>query len=135
VTEDGALRHEPNIRVLREDMLLRLARQVAARHGDPDPELIQHAAGTREAVTRTTGSIVFSDAPSYIVAIKGRFRARRPYPPGRVPATGAEHRSYTVQVLVVDINTGAVTDSGSSLQFPDLTPLGTVVTDYQAAPQ
>jgi hypothetical protein len=115
-----------------ESELLAHARAIAARNGDPEPALIQHAYGSRFDVTRTTGSIVFSDAPSLIVVMEGNFRARRaPRPPLRrrdVPA-GEEFVSYPVQVLVFDVLTGQITDSGSSIQQPDLTPLGDVVTD------
>jgi hypothetical protein len=115
-----------------ESELLAHARAIAPRNGDPEPALIQHAYGSRFDVTRTTGSIVFSDAPSLIVVMEGNFRARRaPRPPLRrrdVPA-GEEFVSYPVQVLVFDVLTGQITDSGSSIQQPDLTPLGDVVTD------
>ena len=38
--------------------------------------------------------------------------------------------SYSVQVLVVDIATGNVTDSGGGNDYPDLPSVGPVVTDY-----
>lgn len=112
-----------------ERQLLALALEVAARNGDAEPELIQHARGSRYAVTRSTGSVVFSDAPSYIVVMKGNFRAPRPHPPG--PSRPPEERlvSYPFQTLVVNIETGQITDSGSSNQCPDLASLGVVVTD------
>jgi hypothetical protein len=131
VTKGDAMAHQPALRAFSEDMLVQLARQVAARNGDPDPELIQHASGTREAVTRTTGSIVISDAPSYIIAMKGHFRTPRPRPPGGAPAPEDAYLSYPVHVLIVDSTTGAVTDSGSSQVYPDLSPLGPVVTHYR----
>ena len=117
---------------LDESELLARARDVAARAGDPEPALIQHARGSRFDVTRTTGSVVFSDAPSIIVVMEGNFRSRRrspPRPQPDVPATD-EFVSYPVQVLVFDVATGQITDSGSSNQRPDLTPLGQVVTDH-----
>jgi hypothetical protein len=63
--------------------ILPLALEAAARSGDPDPQLVQHTRGTREEVTKTTGSWVHSDEPSYLIAIRGTFtrRVRRPPSP------------------------------------------------------
>jgi hypothetical protein len=116
-----------------ENELLALALEVAARKGDPNPELIQHARGSRFDVTRTTGSIVFSDTPSYIIVMKGNFRARRPRPPSQSRSNDEEFVSYLIQTLVVDIETGKISDSGSSNRAPDLTSLGEVVTDHGRA--
>lgn len=118
----------PIISAIDESELLALAREVAARSGDANPELIQHARGSRFDVTRTTGSIVFSDAPSYIVVVKGRFRRRRSRPGAR--PTDEQFVSYRFQTVVIDIGTGKITDSGSSDRAPDLTSLGEVVTDH-----
>ncbi|MGO9972052.1 MAG: hypothetical protein ACLP01_04430 [Solirubrobacteraceae bacterium] len=119
----------PTAGAIDENELLALALEVAARKGDPNPELIQHARGSRFDVTRTTGSTVFSDAPSYIVVMKGNFRRRRSRPPGADP-TDEQAVSYPFQTVVVDIETGEITDSGSSNQAPDLTPLGEIVTEH-----
>jgi hypothetical protein len=56
--------------------ILGLALHVAAQHGVANPELVRHTTGTREAVTGTTGSIVFDDHPSYLIAVRGAFTAR-----------------------------------------------------------
>ena len=98
---------------------------------------MQHTTGTREAVTRTTGSIVFDDQPSYLIAVRGTFmvRARGPWVPPelrRHPSAG-DDVSYSVQVLVVDIAFGRITDSGNSDHYPDLASVGPVVTDYQSS--
>ena len=104
--------------------ILGLALQVAAEHGDANPELVQHTTGAREAVTRTTGSIVFDDQPSYLIVVRGTFTAR-----GRGPWVPPELRrhpsawddvSNSVQVLVVDIASGRITDSGNSDHYPNL---------------
>jgi hypothetical protein len=121
----------PLIRVHDETEILTLARQVARRSGDPNPELIQHAAGTRETATRATGSIVFSDALSYIIVIKGHFRARRAAPPGRRYPEAEAFVEYPIQVLVTDIASGQVTDSGSTFDYPDLASVGAVITDHR----
>jgi hypothetical protein len=120
--------------VTNERDILRLALEVAARCGDPDPELIEHTTGTREAVTKTTGSWVYSDEASYLIAMRGKFSARRPRPPVVKPTeAGDELMSYPVQVLVVEIASGRVTDSGSSPDYPDLASVGPVVIDYRAS--
>lgn len=46
-----------------ETDVLQLALAIAARKGDPEPALIQHTIGTREAATKTTGSRVRSNEP------------------------------------------------------------------------
>jgi hypothetical protein len=43
--------------------------------------------------------------------------------------------TYPVQVLVVDVASGRVTDSGSSSEYPDLSSVGPVVADYPASAQ
>jgi hypothetical protein len=113
--------------------ILRLALEAAARGGDPDPELIEHTTGTREAVT-TTGSWVYSDEASYLIAMRGKFSARRPRPPVVKPTeAGDEFMSYPVQVLIVEIASGRVTDSGSSPDYPHLASVGPVVIDYRGS--
>jgi hypothetical protein len=126
--------HGPLPVVRNEGDILRLALEVAARSGDPNPELVQHTSGTREAATKTTGSWVPSDQPSYLIAIRGRFTTRRPRPP-LSPELAPKHAvnetmSFPVSVLVVDIESGRVTDSGSSYEYPELASVGPVVTDY-----
>jgi hypothetical protein len=121
-----------------ETDVLQLTLAIAARKGDREPALIQHTIGTREAATKTTGSWVRSDEPCYLIAMRGNFtapRPRRPYVPGRhshdaVPETV----SYSVQVLVVSIATGRITDSGGGNEYPDLDSVGRVVTDRRSGP-
>lgn len=121
--------------VKKEADLLPLALEAATSARDPNPELIQHITGTREEVTKTTGSSVHSDEPSYLVAIRGDFTRRRPFPPG--PAW--DHRrneveSYSVKLLVVEIESGRITDSGGGLTYPDLSDFDPVVTDCRRSP-
>jgi hypothetical protein len=120
----------PAVSAIDESELLARALRVAARLGDPDPELIQHARGSRFEVTRTTGSTVFSDAPSYIIVMKGNFRARRATRPRHRYPDDEQFVSYPFQTLVIDIETGQTTDGGSSHLAPDLASLGEVVTDH-----
>jgi hypothetical protein len=63
-----------------EGDILRLALEVAARSGDPSPELIEHTTGTREAATKTTGSWVHSDEPSKADAHGGSNGVAQPVP-------------------------------------------------------
>jgi hypothetical protein len=111
-----------------ESALLPLARKVAAQSGDPNPELIQHARGSRFELTQTTGSVVFSDAPSYIVVMKGNFHTRRTN--RRARPTDAPLASYSFRTIVIEIETGKITDSGCSDHAPDLTALDAVITDH-----
>jgi hypothetical protein len=125
--------YQPLPVVTNEADLLKLALQWAAEKGDPDPELIQHTRGTREAVTKTTGSWVRSDDPSYIIAMRGKFKyrlARRPFVPGRSHDDEDDFVACSVQVLVVNVETGRTTDSGGGDQYPDLASVGSVVTDH-----
>ena len=117
--------------VRNERDILRLALEVATRNGDPSPELIEHTIGTREAATKTTGSWVRSGEPSYLIAMRGEFSAARPTPPTVRPTDGQDRvMAYPVQVLVVEVASGRVTDSGSSSEYPDLRSVGPVVIDY-----
>jgi hypothetical protein len=113
-----------------ETNMLAHALEVAARDGDPNPELIQHARGSRFVVTRTTGSTVFSDAPSYIFVMKGDFNPHHSRPQS---APGRPERHYRFRTLVFDVRTGKITDTGGSNEAPDLTSLGEVITDHPRA--
>lgn len=126
--EDASPRQAETFGAIDERQLLTMALSVAARAGDPNPELIQHARGSRFDVTGTTGSVVFSDAPSYIVVMKGNFGAPGPHRPIHPVTCDESVVAYPFQIIVIDAETGQITDSGSSSQSPDLRPLGEVVT-------
>lgn len=121
-----------------ENDVLQLALAIAARNGDPEPALIEHTIGTREAATKTTGSWVQSDEPCYLSAMRGNFTAPRPRRPyvrgGHSHDAAPETISYSVQVLVVSIETGRITDSGGGNEYPDLDSVGQVVTDRRSSP-
>ena len=72
---------------------------------------------------------MFSDAPSYIIVMKGNFRARRQTSPGHRYPDDEQFVSYPFQTLVIGIETGQITDSGSSDRCPDFASLGEVITD------
>jgi hypothetical protein len=44
-----------------------------------------------------------------------------------------ECESFSGKVLVVDIETGWATDSGTSNRYPNLASVGPVITDYRAS--
>ena len=123
----GAL---PGARVaFTETDIVRIGRAVAAGKRDPLPRTIEHSFGTREQANRAAGAgIVFSQAPSYLVAIRGHFCAPAAYPPRRLPREPLAR--YTVQVLVLDAESGRITDSGGGDSYPDLAQLGKVTTDF-----
>lgn len=75
----------------------------------PASPLIQHARGSRYEVTRATGSIVFSKAPSYIVVLQGNFRTRRPSAAWSHTPSDKQFVSYPLQTVVIDIETGQIT--------------------------
>jgi transposase len=51
----------------------------------------------------------------------------------KLPEAGDESMSYPVQVLVVEIESRRVTDSGLSPDYPDLASVGPVVIDYRGS--
>ncbi|MGZ6616357.1 MAG: hypothetical protein ACXVFQ_18240 [Solirubrobacteraceae bacterium] len=118
--------------------VLRLALAVAAQKGDPEPAMIQHTIGSREAATKTTGSWVRSDEPCYLIAMRGNFTARRPRRPyvlgGHSHDAVPETVSYSVQVLVVSVATGRIIDGGGGNEYPDLDSVGRIVTDRRNSP-
>ncbi|HUO72573.1 MAG TPA: hypothetical protein VMU39_17525 [Solirubrobacteraceae bacterium] len=109
--------------------ILALAERAASGAGDPQPTLIQHAAGTRFDANRiASGELVFEWNWSYLIAIRGHFAATRaPLPHGGKPPSG------TVITLVVDARTGQITDGGLSNRYPSLAQLGPVTTDLRGA--
>jgi hypothetical protein len=112
---------------LPEKRLLRIAKDAAARSGDPRPRLIQHAAGTRyDAVRIASGDLVFEWNWSYLIAERGHFICQACSVP-----RGAKPPSGSVLTLVVDAANGQVTDSGISKRYPPLRRLGHVTTDLR----
>jgi hypothetical protein len=135
MADDSRATRGPLPLVQDEADILPVALGAAARSGDADPELVQHVKGTREEITKTTGSWVHSDEPSYLIAIRGNFtrRVRRPPGPDR-DQTRNETEPYSVKVLVVEIKSGRITDGGSGRTYPDLSAASPVVTDYRRSP-
>jgi hypothetical protein len=83
-------------------------------------------------VTQATGSSVRSSEPSYLVAIRGTFTRRVPRSPSpRWNQAPDEIESYSVKVLVVEIKSGRITDSGGGPIYPEMSSVGSVVTDYR----
>jgi len=111
-----------------------IARGYAARMGDPTPTLIQHSPlttrGSANAVmTGSTDSLApAADAqPAYLIVVHGSFRqGPTPLHPNAAPHT------YSVLSIVINPQTGLVTDGGLSNSAPDIGSLGPVVTDEPA---
>jgi hypothetical protein len=122
-------------RIRRESEILEIAIGLAADSGDPAPSLIQHTRCTRAQANRVAGgAIVPGEEESYLIAIQGHFtvqRRRPPMPPG-FPALVDATDTYSVMTLVVNVATGAPTDSGLSNDYPDLAAVGSVITDHGA---
>jgi hypothetical protein len=120
-------------RITREDEILEIAMGLAADRGDSSPALVQHTRCTRaEANQLVSGSIVPGDRESYLIAIRGSFTVRHRRPPflPEVPESVETTSTYSVMTLIVDVATGAPTDSGMSNEYPDLAVVGSVVTDH-----
>jgi hypothetical protein len=114
-----------------------LARAIAAKSGDNAPSLIQHATGTRADADRVvSGDVVFSDQPSYLIAVHGHFTVTPqlpPIPPGVSIPPQPKTLTYSTMTLVVDASTGQVTDYGLTNDNPDLSALGPVTTDASSS--
>jgi hypothetical protein len=115
---------------MHDSELLVLAREVAARFGDPNPTLIQHARGTRFDLTRATGSTVFDDTPSCIFAMEGNFRWHHSRPANSDRQPFERDGSYRFLTVVIDAKTGKPMDHGASNSPRDLTALGNLITDH-----
>lgn len=116
--------------------VMNLATSKVAAAGDPRPELIEHAIGTRaEANAVAAGDVVPGTRPSYLIAIRGQFTVPNVAPPlgPWAPASAANApptETYRVMTLVVDAQTRQVTDFGLANSLPDLSRMGNVVVDH-----
>lgn len=123
-------------RITSESEIGDVALELAADRGDPSPHRVQHVTCTRSNANRVMcGDVVPGERRSWLIAIEGSFvtrRPRRPFVRGSARDHVTEERKYSVITLVVDAETGAPTDSGSSNDFPDLAAAGPVITDYPA---
>ena len=121
-------------RITSESEIRDVALELAADSGDPSPRRVQHITCTRSKANRLMcGDVVPGERRSWLIAIEGSFltrRPRRPFVPGSPRDRLPEERKYSVITLVVDAETGAPTDSGSSNDYPDLAAAGPVITDY-----
>ncbi len=100
-----------------------LARTMAAGADDPSVTLGEAVLTTRQAaVTATSGDLVNSNEPSYLVQLQGNFTALgASVPPGAKLPTG------TFLTFIVDASTGHVTVWGVSNRKADLSALGPVI--------
>lgn len=113
---------------LSESRILGIAKQAAARDGDPSPSLIQHAESTRfEAVLIGSGDLIFEWNWSYLIAERGHFVCGAcSVPPGAKAPTGS------VITIVVDARSGRGTDGGIGNRYPPLGKVGPVTTDHRS---
>jgi hypothetical protein len=97
----------------------------AANAGDPTPTLVEHVETTRsQAVEASSADTVQNNAASYLIAMRGNFVLQdAPRPPGAAAPTGS------VLTLVIDAQTGQLTDIGVQDNVPDLSQLGPVTID------
>jgi hypothetical protein len=120
-------------RITTENDILEIALGLAADRGDPRPTLIQHTRCSRAAANRiSSGAVVPGDRESYLIAIQGRFTVHPRRPPTPALARPLGTQTYAVMVLIVDVATGAPTDSGFSNEYPDLAAVRAVVTDHDS---
>jgi len=120
-------------RITRESEILEIAMGLAADRGDPAASLIQHTKCTRAEANRVAGgAVVPGDEESCLIAIQGHFTVPRRRPPIRpgLPVPVETTDTYSVMMLVVNVATGAPTDSGLSNDYPDLAAVGSVITDH-----
>jgi hypothetical protein len=110
--------------------LLRLALKIAARFGDPEPVLVQHARGTRFDLLRATGSTVFSDTPSCMFVMEGNFTWNHSRPANPDRHLTEKDNAYRFLTVVIDAETGRPMDHGASNRRPDLTALSNLMTDH-----
>ncbi len=120
-------------KITRESEIREIAMGLAADRGDPAPSLIQHTRCSRAEANRVACQAdILSDRESYLIAVKGQFKVEQQRRRQQEDATNRGPLTYTVMVLVVDVATGAPTDSGFSNEYPNLATAGTVVTDHRA---
>jgi hypothetical protein len=85
-------------------VLAKLARQFSALNGEPSPRDLAYIAGSRQQAATLTGASLTGDAPSYVIELHGHFTSSRGHPRGATAPTG------TTMLIVVDAETGAITD-------------------------
>jgi hypothetical protein len=100
-----------------------LARTMAASNDDSGVTAGEAVLTTRQAaVTATSGDLVNSDEPSYLVQLQGHFTALdASVPPGGSLPTG------TFLTFIVDASSGHVTVWGVSNRKANLSALGSVI--------
>jgi hypothetical protein len=117
---------------LSESRIRAIALKHARAQGDARPTLIQDAEGSRfmANLVGSGGDEVFAWNWSYLIAIRGSFESPPiPTPVGIPTGPGPVRIRYSVLTLVVDAQTGEVTDSDFSRVYPRLSRLGLVSTD------
>lgn len=100
-----------------------LAKEMASGADDPNVTVGDAVLTTQQAaVTATSGSLVNTNQPAYLVELHGHFTALG----ASVPA-GAQHPTGTYLIFIVDASSGSVIDGGVSSRKANLFALGSVV--------
>ena len=100
-----------------------LARHMAAGADDSNVTAGDAVLTTQQAAaTATSGDLVNSDEPSYLVQLQGNFTAL-----GASVPSGAKLPTGTFLTFTVDASSGAVTGWGVSNREADLSALGSVI--------
>lgn len=109
---------------LSDAQVRQIASEFAGGMGDPNPTSIEYVESTRQqAVSALSGDKVDTNPDVYAIVMTGDFVASTA-PTDGPPPTGS------VLTMVINANTGALTDFGVQNQVPDLTSLGSVTVDH-----
>lgn len=100
-----------------------IATSFAASFGDLSPSSITYVATTRQAANQIdSGAVVDSNQPAYLIVERGNFIDHADAPPNAAAAPP----SGSVLTIIVDQQTGQVTDYGVSNNVPAIANLGPV---------
>ena len=99
-----------------------IATSFASSFGDPSPTAISSVSTDRQTANQVaSGAVIPSTSPSYLIVERGKFVDKVDSSP-----TGAASLSGSVLTIIVDQQTGHVTDYGVSDNVPSLANLGPV---------
>lgn len=121
--------------MLSTEDIVNIVMVVAGRMNEPSPTAIQYVYGTRGELNKSIGAImsgVDGQPASVLVQVTGNFTWHHsaPYRPGGNPASTSHGRAI---ILIIDQETGTVTDRGIRSNPMDLSRLGHVV--HSAVPK
>jgi hypothetical protein len=97
-----------------------LATRVSADNGEKNPRGLSYLLTTRKQAAALMNTSVASDGPAYVVTLQGSFTGAHAHvPAGHARPTGGN------MTVVVDANTGQITDMGITDAAPALSRVGT----------